>query len=354
MVKTLAKSCLISYIYTLTNLLQKNKINNVLKIEKSKSMSIPQIALSQVVIMFLLIGVGFICFKIRMINEETAAQLSEILLMIVTPAVIIKAFQIEFKPELAQGLLLSLILAVISHIVGIIISVIMVKKQPTGKEYSVERFATVYGNSSFMGIPLIAAVLPGNGVFFASAFIAVFNLFIWTHGVTLMTGKLTAKDLLKVIKSPPIIGVLSGLFFFLFSIELPNVIGSAVGFIADLNTPLAMIVTGIYIAKSNLLSAFVDLKIYKVALARLIIIPVIIVGMYVFIRVTPERETVLIANLLASCCPTAATTLLIATKFRAGPEHASKIIAATTIFSVATIPIIMLLFNHFAGTIPVI
>lgn len=317
-------------------------------------MSIPQIALSQVIIMFLLIGVGFVCYKIKMINEETASQLSELLLMIVTPAVIIKAFQIEFRADLAKGLVLSLLLAIVTHIVGIVISMIMVHKQPTGKEYSVERFACVYGNAGFMGIPLIAAILPENGVFFASAFIAVFNLFIWTHGVTIMTGKFSPKDFLKVLKSPPIIGVVIGLLFFVFSIKLPSVVGSAVGFIADLNTPLAMIVTGIYIAKSNLLTAFTDLKIYKVALARLIIIPIIMVGIFTLFKITPERETILIANLLASACPTAATTLLLATKFRAGPEHASKIIAATTVFSVATIPVIMFLFNTFAGRFAII
>lgn len=312
-------------------------------------MSIPQIALSQVIIMFLLIGVGFVCYKIKMINEETAGQLSEILLMIVTPAVIIQAFQIEFKPSLAKGLLLSLSLAIVSHIVGIIVSTVLIRKKPEGKEYCVERFACVYGNAGFMGIPLIAAVLPDNGVFFASAFIAVFNIFIWTHGVTLMSGEFKAKDLLKILKSPPIIGVCLGLVFFFCSIKLPAVVGSAVGFIADLNTPLAMIVTGIYIAKSNLLTAFTDLKIYRVALIRLLIIPVIMVGIFTLFKITPERETILIANLLASACPTAATTLLIATKFRAGPEHASKIIAATTVFSVATIPLIMFLFNTFGG-----
>ncbi len=317
-------------------------------------MNITLTVLSQVTIMFLLIGVGLYCYRKEILNEETAGQLSEILLMIITPAVIIRAFQIEFNPSLAKGLVVSCVLAVLSHLTGILISVLLVRKQKGKKEYKVERFACVYGNASFMGIPLIASVLPENGVFFASAYIAVFNIFIWTHGVTLISGKFSPKELLKVLKSPPIIGVFLGLIMFFASFRLPHVIGSSISFIADLNTPLAMLVTGIYIAKSKLLTAFTDLKIYKVALSRLLFIPAIMILLLMFVSVTTDLKPVFIANILASACPTAATTLLIATKFRAGPEHASRIIAATTVFSVITIPLIMLMMDKLIGKFPVI
>lgn len=304
-------------------------------------MEIAITVLSQVGIMFLLIAVGIFCYKKGMINEEVGAKLSEILLLLVTPAVIIKAFQIEYNPSLAKGLLSSLLFAFFTHIIGIIISVIIIRKDKKSHQYNVERFATVYGNAGFMGIPLIYAVLGDKGIFYASAFLAVFNFFIWTHGVAIISGKMSPKELLKVFKSPPIIGIILGMTMFLTSFKIPNVIGSTIGYIADLNTPLAMIVTGIYIARSNLLTAFIDKKIYVVSLARLIIIPSIMIVLFMFISPQGENKTIMMANLLATACPTAATTLLVATKFRVGPEHASKIIAATTVFSIITLPIIM-------------
>lgn len=317
-------------------------------------MGVTTTVLSQVVIMFLLLSVGFFCYKKKIINEETSAQMSEVLLMIVTPAVIIKAFQMEFKMELVKGLLISFLFAIISHIVGIVISHLIIRKQPNGKEYCVERFACVYGNSGFMGIPLIAAVLPDKGVFFASIFIAVFNIFMWTHGITLMTGKFTTKDFLKLLKSPPIISVIVGILIFILQIKLPFVISTSIGYIADLNTPLAMIITGIYIAKSNLLSAFTDKKIYKVAFVRLLFIPFIMIVIYMFINVTDSLKTIIIANLISTSCPTAASTLLLATKFRANPEHASKIVAASTAFSIITIPIVMFIMERMIGRFPLI
>lgn len=304
--------------------------------------------LSQVTIMFLLIAVGFFCYKKVMVNEETAAQMSEILLFVVTPAVIIRAFQIDFKPQLAKGLVLSLALAIVSQLFGVIVSTLFIKTK-NNKNYTVERFACVYGNSGFMGIPLIASVLPGNGVFYASAFIAVFNIFMWTHGITIMSGQFSAKDLLKVLKSPPIIGIFIGLFLFFFSIRLPVVVGSAVGFVADLNTPLAMIIIGIYVAKSNILNAFKNARIYLISFLRLIIVPMIMIIIFMFFRVNDITKTIIIANVIASACPTAASTLLIATKYKAGPEYASKIITATTLFSIITIPLIMFMLEKTMG-----
>jgi hypothetical protein len=200
-----------------------------------------------------------------------------------------------------------------------------------------------------MGIPLISAVLPDKGVFYASAFLAVFNFFIWTHGVAIISGKMSPKEILKVFKSPPIIGIILGLLMFLTSFSLPEVVGSTVGYIADLNTPLAMIVTGIYIARSNLLSAFIDKKIYIVSFARLIVIPLILIGIFMFVSPDGSNKTIIMANILASACPTAATTLLVATKYRVGPEHASKIIAATAVFSIITLPAIMFILDKTMG-----
>ncbi len=317
-------------------------------------MGISLIVLSQVIIMFLLIGVGFFCYKIKMINEKSASQLSDILLLIVTPALIINAFQIKFKAELLKGLLISLSLAILSIFIGIIISIITIRKKPDNNDYKAERMACVYSNSGFMGIPLIQAVLPGNGVFFASIYIAIFNVFVWTHGVTVMKGSFTKKDIKKVVLSAPIISVIIGILLFVLQIKLPDVIGSTIGYIADLNTPLAMIITGIYIAKSNLLTAFTDKKIYKVVIIRLLLIPLIMVSFFMFFNITEEFRTIMIANLIATACPTAAVTLLFATKFKSNPEYASKIIAVTTLFSIITIPLIMLIMDKTAGMFAII
>lgn len=301
----------------------------------------------QVGIMFLLMAVGFICYKIGMISNQTGEQLSEILLMVVIPAVIIDAFQIEFNKQMAKGLAISFFLAVIAHFVGIFIAKIFISKK--NKNYKVQRITSIYGNAGFMGIPLISAILPENGVFYASTFIAVLNIFIWTHGIMLMDGKVKAKEALKALKSPPIISILIGIPLFLASIKLPQIIGSTISYIANLNTALAMFVTGIYIAKTNLLNAFADKKIYKISFLKLILQPLVMIIIFMFLNVSNEYKTIMIANIIATGCPTATATLLLANRYKASPEYASKIIATTTLYSVITLPVIIFIGNKTMG-----
>lgn len=310
-------------------------------------MEIASTVLTQVGIMFLLMGVGFICYKIGMINNETGQQLSEVLLLIVIPAVIINSFQIEFNSRMAKGLAISFTLAVICHFVGIFIARVFISKN--NPQHNVERLAAAYGNAGFMGIPLISALLPENGVFYASTFIAVLNIFIWTHGIFSMSGKMSSKDTLKALKSPPIISIIVGITLFLMSIKLPYVIGSTVGYIADLNTPLAMIVSGIYIARSDLLSVFIDKKIYKVSFLKLLLQPLIMIILFMFINPAGENKTIMIANIIAAGCPTATATLLLANRYNAEPERVSKIIAATTLYSIVTLPIIIFILDKTMG-----
>ena len=170
----------------------------------------------QVAVMFIIMSIGILCYKKKMISENTGAELSKFLLMIVNPCVILHAFQIEYKPELANGLLISALLAVVSNTLGVIIATLFIRKNPERKEYIVERFAIVFSNCGFMGIPLIQAVVGDIGVFYASTYVAVFNLFTWTYGVSIMKGKMSLNDIIKVLTSAPIISIVVGIFIFLF------------------------------------------------------------------------------------------------------------------------------------------
>ena len=212
---------------------------------------------NQVLIMFLLMGVGVLTEKLRMIRYAAASQINNFLLLIVMPCVILNAYQIEFKAELLEGLLLAFLLALFSHAIGIIVSMLLARRRPDAK-YRIERFAMVYSNCSFMAIPLLQAVVGSEGVFYGSAYIAVFNLFMWTHGVFLMSGERSMKAVRKALLNPGVLSVAAGLALFFTPFRFPYVVGQVTGYIASLNTPLAMLLTGIFISRSGIKTAFSD------------------------------------------------------------------------------------------------
>lgn len=304
-------------------------------------MSIAQNVLSQVLIMFILIAVGFLCYKIKLLNDNVTTQMSNLLLLVVSPCIIVKAFIIDYNADLVRGLIISASLAVVFHVVGIIIGKIVIRKNGN-PQFAVERFAVVYSNCGFMAIPLINAVLGDQGVFYASCFIAVFNIFVWTHGVSLMNSSQGKVSIKKILLSPNIFALAIGLVLFFLSIKLPSILYSPIEYISSMNTPLAMIITGIYIAKSDIVAAFKNKRIYLICFLRLLIVPLIMCVIYMFFdKNNPSIAVIVTANILAAGCPTAASCIMMSSIYGSDAEYASQIVTATTIFSIITLPVIL-------------
>lgn len=293
----------------------------------------------QVLIVFILITVGFILKKLNMIDEHGSKQLTGILLMIVTPCVLINSYQKEFKTEYAFNLFLAALFTILIHVIMIIISTLLYKKEET-KRYRINIFSAIYSNCGFMAIPLLSAVLGEDGVFYGSAYLAVFNIFYWTHGVILYSGSKKALSLKKAFLNPGVIGTILSLLLFIFQISLPKIILEPVKYLAGLNTPLAMIVLGAYLANINFKNTLKKFSIYTVSFLRLILFPIIAI---VLAKIMHLDNTVATAVLISSACPTATVTTLFAAKFNLDAEYASELVSISTILSIITIPLVMLL-----------
>ena len=134
-----------------------------------------QIVLYQIAVMFILILLGFFLYKKNIFTRRGCNQLSELVLTVVCPVLIFTSFQKDLEPRLIKGLLISFGLSVVSHAVSIVLGTVLCGKR-RGADGAVERFAAAYSNCAFMGIPLIEAVYGTDGIFYLTAYIAVFNL----------------------------------------------------------------------------------------------------------------------------------------------------------------------------------
>jgi malate permease and related proteins len=302
-------------------------------------MSLAITTLNQILIMFLIILIGFICYKTKLIDKEGNKKISNILLMLVNPLLILVSYQMDFSSKLLYGLLISFFLAIITHILGIFISYVILR----GKENPdvvIERFSSIYSNCGFMGIPLIYGIFGSEGVFYITAYMTVFNFFIWTHGLIMMIGKQDSKTMIKAILSPTIVAIFIGFMLFILRIKLPNVIFKSLDYVASMNTPLAMLIAGVTIAQSDILKVFLKKRIYMVIFLKQLLIPTLVLIIY---SRFPLSDAVLTTAVLAAACPTAATGTLFALRYDKNALYASELFAMTTVFSIITLPIIMTL-----------
>ena len=290
----------------------------------------------QVVILFILMFVGFLSTKTKLITDKSISGFVNVLLYIVTPCLIINSFlSVKFTNDTLKYLLIAAGCAVVSHIIGIAISFIIRDKEETKK--SVYRFGTIFSNAGYMGLPLAQAVFGNEGVFYGSVYVVVFNVIQWTYGITLYNKSGNSK--LKTLINPGTIGVIIGLPLFLLKVTLPEVIGTPLGYLSSLNTPIAMLVTGYYFALSDFRKGMGNAKMWLAIALRMIVIPML--ALLLFKYGFGMSGVLLCCCVLPASAPTAVNTMVLASKYNADTDIALKLVTIATDLSIITMPLIL-------------
>ncbi|MBR0528811.1 MAG: AEC family transporter [Ruminococcus sp.] len=294
--------------------------------------------LRQIVIMFIILLIGFGCSMKGLITKEGNKQLSAVALHIVNPLLIFMSYQSAYSSKLLRGLLWSFLLSGLSFAVTIGLSTLLIKKKRP--EHDLERFSAVYSNCGFIGIPLIRGIYGAEGVLYLTAYITLFNILIWTHGLMTMKGSKDMKSFLNSLKAPSVVAVFIGLIFYLLQIRLPDFLRKSLQYVSDMNTPLAMLIAGSAAAQTNVVKALKNSGLYIVAALKLVALPLAAMALLHFI---PAPHMVQMVVLIASACPVATTGTMFAIQYDKNPERCSEFFAVTTLLSGLTLPVVTML-----------
>ena len=296
-------------------------------------------AFRQILTMIILLMVGMLCYKIGFIDEATNKKLSKILLLLVSPVVIFLSYQRPFDTELLHGLLIAFGLSAFSYAIALAVAHLIYRSK-NGESIPIEKYACVYSNCGFIGIPLVYGVFGSEGVFYLTAFISMFNLLVWTHGIIVMSGNRSFAFFKKALVSPALIGVYLGFIFFIARIILPEVLLSPMRILGDTQTPLAMLIAGAAIAGTNLGRALKRVSLYKVCAIRLLLIP----GLFILAARFLGLPDVIVGTVaIVTACPVAANIVLFANMYEKDYLYASELMAASTLLCMGTIPLMLML-----------
>ncbi len=298
------------------------------------------VVLGQVVSLFLMIFVGFILSKAKLIKENAIITLSNVVLYVATPAAILQAFVTETPTAQKNINLLTVALfAVVFHILSIVIAKLLIKNKNDATR-CVLRFSVIFSNCGFMAFPLQRAILGSIGVFYGAMFVAVYNIFVWTYGAVLVSGNKKFISVKSIITNPAIIATVISVVLYLFKAPLPSFLSGAVTQLGTLNTPLPMLIIGYYLYNANLKQVFCDKRIYFPALVRMVIIPLIFL---IILHLFGIIGMPLIALMVAASASTATFATMFATKFGSDVQVSVNMIALTTLICLVTMPIFVML-----------
>lgn len=304
-----------------------------------------QIILQQAFIMLVLILIGAGCFRFRLLSQSTVSEISRLVLTVVNPIVILLAYQRELKAELAVNLGWTFLLSVLSYAAAMLISYLAIPDKE-GRETAIERFSCIYSNCGFMGIPLVQAMFELEGVFYLTAFITIFNILAWTHGVMQISGQHSLHSLKKVLRSPAIIAIALGMFLFFTQLRLPELLTQPLAMVGELNTPLAMFVAGATIAQTNLPAVLKKPRVFYLCTLRLLIIPAAALLLFLC---TPFDSIIEMTVLAAAAAPSAAMCTMQCINYQKNAAYASEIFAMSTLLSILTMPLCMMLYEWMAA-----
>lgn len=290
----------------------------------------------QIVIVFALMAIGFICGKCKLINSSISKGLSSIAVNLTIPATILISFHREFDAVLLKDFLFSVAIGAVMYAVCILLSSLTIREK-SEKRRNVIRSAVIFSNCAMMAMPLQSALLGSDGVFFGAAHVGLFNLIFWTYGLSIISGSDGKVDLKKALLNPCIICTFAGMLLFLFRISFPPITYTIIGHVANMNLPLCMLVIGYTISSTNIGDVLSDKWCWLAALERLIIVPVILIALLLLIGKT---GTAAIATVLCIASPSAASISILAVIYGKDEKLAAGLVSVSTILSLVTLPVL--------------
>lgn len=289
---------------------------------------------------------GYVLRKLGKIKEGTVSSLVAVLIFVCQPLLSVTSFQqVQYSPSLLanMGIVFAGSLG-IQLIVFIAVKLIYSRFRIPLTESGVYMYASVFPNCGFMGLPIMKMLFPESPelVLYAAIFMVSFNLLSWTVGIYMLTGDRTQMKLWKAIVNPPCITLVVALPLFFLNIHLADYIPtiySGIVMLADMTTPVAMIIMGVKLAEVPFREIFANPYVYVVSFVKLLAAPLLL---YLILLPFELDLLVKVGLVLLSAMPSAASVVAYAENFGSDARSAAKAMLACSLLSVVTIPLVAL------------
>ena len=294
----------------------------------------------------IMIACGFLLVQSGKCRAEDSEVLSSITICLILPCVIINSFQIEMTPEVRTGFYTAVAAAVLIHTLLFFLCALFRKIWKTD---AIETASVFYSNAGNMIIPLVAAVLGKEMLIYASAFLCVQTILMWTHGNALVSGR-GLSDIRGMLKNRNLIAVLIGLFMFFTGLRLPEILRTPMDAIASIIGPVSMFCIGMILTKVHWGELFRNARLYLIMILKMIVVPLaalLLLKAFCTVLPLPGLSDVLLVSYMAVIAPSAVSIMQMANVYKKDAVYAGAINALTTVVCIVTMPVMVMLYQAF-------
>lgn len=290
-------------------------------------------------VLFVYMLVGFCCRKKGLFDDVTRAKLTDYVLYITLPCMVFESFNMAFSLESLKQGGLALVIATVMALAALVLGrLLYVKFEP--REKSIMEYGTLVTNSGFAGLPVVSGAYGSEGLFLGSLFIIPTRVLMWSAGISLFTHEGNGWDCFKkVMRNPAIIAVELGLIRMIFQLPLPAFLDTAVDKLGACTSPLAMALVGAILADVPVRDVM-EWKAFYLVSVRQLLLPLLCLAA---LKLLGVDELTLGVSVVLSGMPIGSTTAILAQKYGADAQFASKCVFISTLTSLVTVPILTLL-----------
>ena len=298
----------------------------------------------QIITLYLLMAVGYVLGKLKLIDDHGAASMSTLVMYIVSPCMLLVAFQRPIEQDTLHNFYVVVAVSLLLHVAFIVLSRLMIHDTDRHRR-TLLLFAAVFSNCGFMGYPVMTSLIGTIGVFYGSAYNVIFTFLSWTYGIYAITGDKTQLKLRPLLLNPGVISIVLALALYLLEITLPDIIMTPATYLSALNTPLPMVVVGSQLSHADFRAALKGASSWITMLLRLVAFPLLSLGICLALGLNSDLTMVLV---IAASAPAAALLSMLSAKFELDSELASSMVSVQTAFSALTMPLVVSLVDYLA------
>ena len=297
-----------------------------------------QVILNQMIVLFILLAVGFIGGKVKLLSPDAGRILSKIIISITAPCTILTSV-LSGEVNITTGeTVIFLLISFLAYLLFILISIPVAKMLGGDKSNNgLYSYMAAFGNTAFMGFPVIIAIFGNAAAFYVALFNIPFILLTFSVGIILISGKGRKFDP-KILISPTIISAFASIIIAITGFRAPTVITEPIRLLGNITTPGSMLVIGLTLARVSFKDVFYEWRLYIVALFKLIVMPVFI---WIILKQFVANGMLLGIAVILSGMPTAAMATMVAIEYGGNERIASGGVSMTTLLSGVTIPLIV-------------
>ncbi len=297
--------------------------------------------LSTIATLFVLLITGVISNKCGIIDDTSSKKLSKLIIAIGQPMLIINSLvKMEFSAENLKLGFITLGIGIAVHGIMALISFFACKGFKDLDERKITEFSMIFGNVGFIGFPILESLFGAKGLFMGSFFIISFNLVLWTWGIAILARKrqdikLTVK---KVLVNYGTVPCLIGIILYCLNLNIPTFITTSLSYLANLCTPISMLIIGALLAKRTPKQIFASGKVYYLCAMKLLVMPLLLCLLMKLCGFSSEWILFIVAVV---SMPSATTVTMLAELYDISPGYSAQGVGTTSLLSIITMPCVL-------------